>query len=175
MRRRTPPSPPIFRPALLPLIFLFVAAAAAASPFDPHPPPSAAVAVDLFVSPAGKDDPAGCGTDSQSPCLTIQGALRINDEVDVSVTLAPGVYAPPPDGINLSGKSVRLQCSQPPTKTSMPCAVDCSRRGPFVAAAAATILKISSLSIANCVSAAAASGGAINAGALLCSALLAGG
>ncbi len=156
-------------------VAVFLLATAVAAVQHSAPPPSNAV--DVNVAPTGTDV-AGCG-ESDTPCQTIQGALKYNDAVAISMTLAAGAYAPPPAGVDLSRRDVRVVCAQAPVKAQMQCAVDCGGRGPFVAAAQQSILFLSFLSISNCValspspspspsppSPLAGGGGAINAGAL---------
>jgi hypothetical protein len=125
-------------------------------------------AVDVYVAPTGSDA-AGCG-ETDSPCQTIQGALKFNDAVAISISLAAGAYAPPPAGVDLSHRDVSVVCAQAAVKSQMQCAVDCGGRGPFVAASQQSIIFLSLLSISNCVASLASpsqpsrGGGAINAG-----------
>jgi hypothetical protein len=52
-------------------------------------PSIAAAAVEVFVSPSGSDA-SGCGAEPDKPCKSIQFVLANYDQVDISITLAPG-------------------------------------------------------------------------------------
>jgi hypothetical protein len=151
-------------PIFFTLAIFLLATVAALSPSHPSN------AVDVYVAPTGSDA-AGCG-ETDSPCQTMQGALKYNDAVAISISLAAGAYAPPPAGVDLSHRDVSVVCAQAAVKSQMQCTIDCGGRGPFVAASQQSIIFLSLLSISNCVASFSSpsplsrGGGAINAGAL---------